>query len=152
MTVTELLPHLEAVRARGPGKWSARCPAHADNSPSLTITEGDKGVLLKCWAGCSLDEITGRLGLRIQDLFFDALDANPQRRRAAAQERERARHAREQRACQQGALIDALREADNFVRARQGLEISAWGDERLDGELNALGDAYALLESEDLHG
>lgn len=57
MTAAEFVSSLVGVRARGVGKWSARCPAHADKSPSLTIAEGDKGMLVKCWAGCSLQAI-----------------------------------------------------------------------------------------------
>jgi hypothetical protein len=33
--------------------WSARCPAHDDHNPSLSITEDRDGrVLLHCFAGC----------------------------------------------------------------------------------------------------
>ena len=40
-------------RANGSG-WTARCPCHMDDSPSLKIDEGGDGrVLLKCHAGCS---------------------------------------------------------------------------------------------------
>jgi hypothetical protein len=80
MMTTELLPLLEGVRPRGSGKWIGRCPAHQDKSPSLTIAEGDRGLLLKCWAGCTLEKITGALGLRISDLFFEKSIAKEQRR------------------------------------------------------------------------
>lgn len=52
--------------------WKARCPAHDDRSPSLTIWVGRKGFLLvRCWAGrqCSLPAILGKVGLRMSDLF-----------------------------------------------------------------------------------
>src|SRR6185369_9562485 len=114
---------------------------HQDRRPSLTFKDGDKGVLLKCFAGCRLEEICQALSLRPSDLFFDALDSNPQQRRTSAKRRERTRQAREQHALQQGALIDALREADYFVRSRHGLDISPWSHARLDAELNALADA-----------
>ena len=40
-------------QANGSG-WTARCPCHMDDSPSLKIDEGGDGrVLLKCHAGCS---------------------------------------------------------------------------------------------------
>jgi putative DNA primase/helicase len=30
------------------------CPAHADNTPSLKVSEGERGkVLFKCFAGCT---------------------------------------------------------------------------------------------------
>jgi hypothetical protein len=79
MTPSDLLFTLECVRSRGTGKWSAKCPAHPDRSPSLSIAEGQKGLLLKCWAGCTLQEITGALGLRVADLFSDAPLAKSQR-------------------------------------------------------------------------
>lgn len=152
MTTPELLSRLDQARARGTGKWAARCPAHADNSPSLSITEGERGILVKCWAGCTLDEITAALGIRVADLFADALDTDPRRRREAAQERDRRRDARERHVEQQGTLIDVLREADGFVRSRQGLDVSAWSHDRLNDDLNAVADAYHLLEREDCHG
>ncbi|MDA0591221.1 MAG: hypothetical protein O2820_10250 [Planctomycetota bacterium] len=46
------------------------CPAHEDKNPSLSVTEGDDGrVLLKCWAGCSFEEILNAAGLKKSDLF-----------------------------------------------------------------------------------
>ena len=41
MTAAEFVSSLEGVQARGTGKWSARCPAHADKTPSLSVMEGD---------------------------------------------------------------------------------------------------------------
>jgi len=72
MTAPQILSLLDSVRIRSTGNWSAKCPAHPDRSPSLSIAEGQKGVLLKCWAGCTLEEITTSLGLRVADLFSDA--------------------------------------------------------------------------------
>lgn len=133
-------------------KWKACCPAHDDRRPSLTFKDGDKGVLLKCFAGCELDEICHALSLRPSDLFFDARDHDPQRRKALAKRQERQRQAREQQAHQQGKLIDALRESDYFVRSRSGIDISLWSHDRLESELNALADAYTLLACEGLDG
>lgn len=72
VTLDELLPRLQSVRPRGNGRYSALCDAHADRSPSLSICEGDKGLLLKCWAGCTVEEIFRSLGLEQRDLFYDA--------------------------------------------------------------------------------
>jgi hypothetical protein len=138
MTAAELVGSLESVRARGPNKWSAKCPAHTDKSPSLTIAEGDKGLLVKCWAGCSLQEVCASLGIEQRDLFYDARDQQ--------------RQARERQAAQRGTLIDALRAADYHIRSRHGLDISGWSNQILDDELNCLADAYHLLDHEDLHG
>lgn len=65
-----ILPRLENVRQRQRGQWSARCPAHADNAPSLSIRERDDGaLLLHCFAGCAVTEIAAALGVKLQDLF-----------------------------------------------------------------------------------
>jgi hypothetical protein len=42
VTVEEFLGDLEKVRRNGAG-WIARCPAHEDRSPSLSVREGDDG-------------------------------------------------------------------------------------------------------------
>ncbi|MSQ55589.1 MAG: DNA primase, partial [Betaproteobacteria bacterium] len=34
MTATTLLDRLDGVRATGPGRWIAQCPAHPDKRPS----------------------------------------------------------------------------------------------------------------------
>lgn len=81
MTIEELLPHLHGVRPRGTGKWSARCPAHPDRTPSLSVAVGNQGILLKCFAACSAKEICSSLNLEMRDLFFDAPDSSPVRRR-----------------------------------------------------------------------
>ena len=77
MTIEDLLSRLDAVHRSSRG-YIARCPAHADKSPSLAIKEGERGLLVKCWAGCTLDEITTTLGIRVGDLFFDRATAHGQ--------------------------------------------------------------------------
>ena len=58
-----------APRPSGPG-WKARCPAHDDRTPSLSIAAGKDGrVLLRCWAGCETLAVLGALGLSWADLF-----------------------------------------------------------------------------------
>ena len=49
----------------------ARCPAHEDTTPSLSVKIGDNGecVLLKCWGGCPTDAVLDALGLTMRDLF-----------------------------------------------------------------------------------
>ena len=43
--------------------WIDTCPAHQDNNPSLSITYRDGKLLLKCFAGCSFDEIIRCVGV-----------------------------------------------------------------------------------------
>ncbi len=64
------LSRLEKVKRRQPGQYSARCPAHADKGPSLSVRETPEGsVLLHCFAGCEVGEIVGAMGLELHDLF-----------------------------------------------------------------------------------
>ena len=41
----------------GSGNYKACCPAHDDKKQSLSIKQGDKGVVLKCFAGCGTRQI-----------------------------------------------------------------------------------------------
>ncbi len=54
---------------------SARCPAHDDQLPSLSLANGHDGrLLLYCYAGCSFREIIQaliRIGLLGKQAFFD---------------------------------------------------------------------------------
>ncbi len=68
--IDRLLERLERVKATGPGRWSACCPAHDDKSPSLAIRElGDERVLLHCFTGCSTADVLAAVGLEFADLF-----------------------------------------------------------------------------------
>ena len=67
--VDVVLERLDRVKRRGAG-WVARCPAHEDRNPSLSIDVGDDGrVLVTCHAGCALDAILAALDLEPRDLF-----------------------------------------------------------------------------------
>lgn len=64
--VEDVLSRLDDVRPRGRGQWQAKCPAHDDHNPSLSIGEGDDGrLLLHCFAGCAFPNILTALGLLV---------------------------------------------------------------------------------------
>jgi 5S rRNA maturation endonuclease (ribonuclease M5) len=76
--MTPLETVLDALRAHGCNPrqngsgWSAKCPAHDDRHPSLSIGEGDTGcILVECHAGtaCSFDEIRAALDLPASAFF-----------------------------------------------------------------------------------
>lgn len=70
MSIDVVLSRLEAVRRSGEGRWSARCPAHEDRGPSLSIRELDDGrVLLHCFAGCDVAAVLSALSLDMAALF-----------------------------------------------------------------------------------
>lgn len=71
------------VRPAGPNKWTAQCPAHTDENPSLSISRGPDGqLLLHCHTGCSFEAIMAAVGLKPCDAF-------PKHELARAQERRR---------------------------------------------------------------
>jgi hypothetical protein len=74
VSATVLLDRLELVLETGPNRWMARCPAHSDRLPSLSIRELVGGrVLLHDFGGCEVGEILAALGLSISDLFENAI-------------------------------------------------------------------------------
>lgn len=53
-----VLDRLDGVRPTGTGRWIAKCPAHPDRSPSLSIRETDDGrVLLHDHGGCDTENV-----------------------------------------------------------------------------------------------
>lgn len=70
MSADALIAKLEKVKRTGNGTWLARCPAHDDKNPSMSVREtADERVLVHCHAGCSVEEIVGAVGLSLEDLF-----------------------------------------------------------------------------------
>lgn len=65
LSIETVLAALQNVRRCGRG-WIARCPAHDDRAPSLSIGQGEGGrLLLHCFAGCSFGEIRSALRERL---------------------------------------------------------------------------------------
>ncbi len=62
--VEQLLNRLDHVHKNGAG-WTARCSAHDDRNPSLSIKVADDGrVLVHCHAGCTfVAEVADVLGI-----------------------------------------------------------------------------------------
>jgi DNA primase len=64
-----LLERLDGARATGRDRWQARCPAHEDRSPSLSVRQVDDRVLVHCFAGCGGSDIVAAVGMTLADLF-----------------------------------------------------------------------------------
>jgi hypothetical protein len=47
-------------RRSGSG-WMARCPAHRDNNPSLSLRDANGRTLVHCFSGCTQDEVIAAL-------------------------------------------------------------------------------------------
>lgn len=70
MAADALLSVLENVKRTGADRWVARCPAHEDRRASLAVRElADGRVLVHCFAGCSINEVIGAVGLDMAALF-----------------------------------------------------------------------------------
>lgn len=68
-----LLSRLDGVKRQGE-RYVARCPAHDDKSPSLSLARGEDGrALVRCWAGCETRDVLAAVGLEMRDLFPDNL-------------------------------------------------------------------------------
>lgn len=130
--IAEMLANLLHARSAGRSRWLARCPAHNDRSPSLSIREGRDGrTLIRCWAGCGLPDVLQAAGLKMSDLF-DGPPPSPAAARQAAQERE-------EREAHEALLRQADRAERNRVR-------------RLEAVCNALGARLARLPDSDPRG
>lgn len=81
MNIDELLSHFDNPRKNGQG-WMARCPAHDDRRPSLSIslTEDGSAILLHCHAGCRTEDVLAASGLSWKDLFLDGSNSRRSKR------------------------------------------------------------------------
>lgn len=69
-----VLSRLSGTRRSGDG-FVALCPAHDDRRQSLSLSDGDLGVMATCHAGCSIDAIAESIGIEIKDLFYESAPA-----------------------------------------------------------------------------
>lgn len=71
MTLTDFLTHFDKPEKRK-GYWQVVCPSHADSTPSLSVKEEDGKILLRCHAGCCVEDIVLALKLKLCDLFVES--------------------------------------------------------------------------------
>lgn len=70
MELQDFLDRLDHVRRAG-NDYIARCPAHDDRMPSLSVTDGQDRILIFCHAGCTAKAIVGAMGLEMKALYYD---------------------------------------------------------------------------------
>ena len=62
--LSELISRLDGVRRITDSRYMAKCPAHSDGDPSLSIKQlPDSRILIKCFAGCGALEVLEAIGL-----------------------------------------------------------------------------------------
>jgi hypothetical protein len=72
MSADAVLARLDGMKPAGAGRWLARCPAHPDRCPSLSIRELDDGrLLIHDFGGCEVGDVLAAVGLTLADLFPD---------------------------------------------------------------------------------
>ena len=82
MIASLLLDRLDGVRETGPDRWIAKCPAHEDASPSLSIRKTDDRLLIHDFAGCAVYDVLAAVGLELGDLFDPRIDTDNRSRPA----------------------------------------------------------------------
>jgi len=71
----QVLSRLHRVKQSRPGQWMSACPCcESRKGRPLAITETNDGrVLMYAFCGCSTEDVLGRIGLTINDLFNEPL-------------------------------------------------------------------------------
>jgi hypothetical protein len=95
-----------------------------------------------CFAGCTVEEITDALGLRVADLFVDAPVSGEARRAPNPARIDRAALAFRYEL----AALDLRLRAERVLSGATGLDTALWSDEERDLAMQAVGRAYADQE------
>ena len=126
------LSKLDRVKAAGPGKWMACCPAHEDRTPSLSVSAGEDGrVLLNCFAGCPVENVLAGMGLQWGDLHPSPPSPEPVRSRPVPTRRESPPAPATQGAA---GVFPSLDEARDAYRRQLGEPSASWIYRDRDGD------------------
>ncbi|MDE3040763.1 MAG: hypothetical protein KGJ82_09330 [Nitrospirota bacterium] len=104
-------------------------------------------MLIRCWAGCRVQDITSAIGLTVRDLFHDQTQdvqewkESQRKRRAERDRREAIRHVH-------GLTIDVRREAEGVIASAHNPGLVGWSDEYQDRVIDLVADAYHVLFAE----
>lgn len=70
MSAEDVISRLDGTQRTGAVTWIAKCPAHDDRSPSLSVKDAGEGrTLINCFAGCSVQVVLDALGLTWSALY-----------------------------------------------------------------------------------
>jgi len=146
MRTCEILSRLNGVKPTGEGRWQARCPAHPDKHPSLTVKEGERGLLIKCWTGCELEAVCRAIGVEIQELFYDnKKPTNTRRSHQRASSRFHSSDSKNFEAWLQHEADTAFLRSEQVFKQARGLDVSQWTSEQLEEAWSAVDIAMTEL-------
>lgn len=80
MNAADVAMRCISAREQGDG-WQCTCPAHDDTHASLSVQDGERGVVLYCHAGCEFSNILSALGLSPAEVFVNSAHAGTSSRR-----------------------------------------------------------------------
>ncbi|HEX3416239.1 MAG TPA: hypothetical protein VHT21_07525, partial [Stellaceae bacterium] len=63
MTAADIAVRLGSAHRSGRW-WRCRCPVHGSRGPTLALHDGERGLVVKCHAGCSREDIIAELRRR----------------------------------------------------------------------------------------
>lgn len=141
--VNLILGRLDRVRPTHQG-WVARCPAHPDRSPSLSLRIGERAILVKCFAGCQVADICHAIGMDTRALFFNS-SRPPQRTPVPMKTAACPRWRTTATVLEQHALALFLR-SEAVLEAARGLDTSTWTDGDRARAMGAVDQAYRDAE------
>lgn len=73
--MNKFVERLDNPKQTGDRQWVAKCPAHDDRDPSLSVAETQDGrTLIHCHAGCEALDVVHAVGLELADLFPESTD------------------------------------------------------------------------------
>jgi hypothetical protein len=132
MTAEQIAAVFHARRI-GDARWVAKCPAHPDRSPSLSIGTGRDGrVLLNCFAGCAVTAILSVVGLKLRDLFPGPPPSQAEARRSAVLKQRLEQERRDNR-LKRIAVSEQARQWNQAVNVI-GARLAVTSDDAGDGE------------------
>lgn len=66
----EILSHFKVAK-RGATTSKCYCPCHSDKTASLSVSMGERGILVHDFGGCATSDILRAVGLSQPQLFYD---------------------------------------------------------------------------------
>lgn len=142
MEIEQILAQFSKVKPAGRDRWRAVAPCHNGSDPqTLSVTRYPDGVGLKCFAGCSQDDVLQAAGLKWQDLIPGYEDSTPEERRYAKHANELKRKNKKLSQWAIDAIEDALEQFwERDLQSRLRLHVGQLFREEWDG----------VMENEDL--